>query len=189
MNETLDAFCQNIAKGMRRGEAAAAAKPSLTKGSAATMATSWLKKPEVQLRIAILRGAADDEDLAALEAAVKGTPYTMPPQVTITSNRVEVFTKGDRDKIAAGLWKLARICMGEEFAEKEIQDKDGKVLLFERHRAVDAKSAIRALELLGKIDTVGLFVERKRLDVKTEVENMSDAELDAEIDKYSKQLN
>lgn len=187
MTEQMETFCQAIAAGVGRGEAARRARPDMTPGSAAASASRWLRLPEVILRIGILRGATVDGNISAIESMVYDKP--LPPNFTLTSTETRVITNNDREKIVAGLWKVARVCLGEEFAEKEVQDKDGNVLSFERHRAMDAKSALRALELLGKIDNVGLFVERKRFDIKTDVENMSDEELDKEIAKYSSKLN
>jgi phage terminase small subunit len=82
-------------------------------------------------------------------------------------------------------WIIERLMLNAQMALGQADivssvTKDG-VTITETIRKIDHAAANRALELLGKIDAIGLFMDRKAVDIRQEFSGMSDDELDAYI--------
>jgi hypothetical protein len=70
-----------------------------------------------------------------------------------------------REFVIEGLMKTARMAMGEEPTPK----------------TANLAAANAALTSLGKIDTLGLFVDKSKVELSRTFDDMTDAELDAYI--------
>lgn len=70
----------------------------------------------------------------------------------------------DRAWVLERLMKNARICMGEETITIKVKKRGSTEVLEIEINDRDAREANNALELLGKTEEVGLFVERHELN-------------------------
>jgi hypothetical protein len=73
-----------------------------------------------------------------------------------------------REYIIEGLMKTVRMGLGEEPTPK----------------TANLAAANRSLELLGKVDTIGLFVDKSKVEMSRMFDDMTDAELDAYIAEH-----
>lgn len=92
--------------------------------------------------------------------------------------------KSEEDAIVTRRWVLDRLMKNAQMALGEIPTpvsvKNKETGEFETVEvvAVDIPAANKSLELLGKLDTIGMFVDRQRVTVDNEFEDMTDDELE-----------
>jgi hypothetical protein len=75
----------------------------------------------------------------------------------------------------------ARMAMGQ--ADIPFSVTEGGVTTSKSYRKVDHGAATKALELLGKVDGIGMFVDRSSVDIRQEFAQMDDNELDQFINE------
>ncbi len=105
----------------------------------------------------------------------------------VASLKVEIDGKVIKDLGLSREWVLERLMRNAEIAlgEKTIKvklyrkttDEIEEVEISDR----DASAANAALTSLGKVDTIGLFIERSKVEISKTLDDLSDDELDAFI--------
>ena len=86
-----------------------------------------------------------------------------------------------RELVIDDLMQIVEVSMGRKLVKAIVYNKHtGKPEEVEISQ-FNMWPALRALELLGKVDTIGLFVERSKVDATGRFEAMSEEELDAYI--------
>jgi phage terminase small subunit len=83
-----------------------------------------------------------------------------------------------REMVIRDLLEVVEIAMGRKLTKLKIYRKAADKIEDVEVSKFDMGSALRALELLGKVDTIGLFVERSKVDLLNRFEAMSDDELE-----------
>jgi len=83
-----------------------------------------------------------------------------------------------REMVIRDLLEVVEIAMGRKLTKLKIYRKAADKIEDVEVSKFDMGSALRALELLGKVDTIGLFVERSKVDMLNRFEAMSDDELE-----------
>ena len=84
----------------------------------------------------------------------------------------------DRELIITQLLEQLEISMGRRLVKIKVYRKSADKIEEIEVSQYNATAALRALELLGKIDTIGLFVERSKVDITSRFDAMTDDELD-----------
>ena len=116
---------------------------------------------------------------------MKTETVTKMASVLMADNRVSTMVttmKGEADAVATkelGLsreWVLGRIMQSAMMGLGEKDTPDGANLA----------AANKALELLGKVDTIQVFVDRSKVTIEKTFDDMTEAELDAFIAKNAK---
>jgi hypothetical protein len=93
-----------------------------------------------------------------------------------------------RELVIDNLMEIVERAMGRQLVKLRVYRKITDSFEDIEISQYNATAAIRALELLGKVDTIGLFVERHEVDRMSRFEAMSDEELDAHIDGLNEKL-
>lgn len=85
----------------------------------------------------------------------------------------------DRGFVLERMMTLARMAMGEIPHMVETLDQEGNIVVKQGTRGVNMSEARQILTQLGKVDELGLFVERQQVDHEINFAAMTDDELRA----------
>lgn len=89
----------------------------------------------------------------------------------------------DRSWILERLMLNARMALGQEPSKVSRMNREtGEMEVHEVYNT-DHAAAARSLELLGKLDTIGMFIDRSKVTVDTEFSSMTNEELLAYISR------
>jgi phage terminase small subunit len=113
-------------------------------------ACKLLKHPKIAQRVGVVQAEATKKAIAAHELT--------------------------REWVLENLMLNARMALGQADIPFSVTE-DGKTTS-KTFRKIDPAAANKALELLGKVDGLGLFVDRSSVDVRQEFAQMDDNELD-----------
>jgi Terminase small subunit len=160
LTEKQTAFCYAFIETGNQSEAYRRAYDAgkMTQMSIASEASKLIKRPQLAGMIKALREARDAKAQEKLGL--------------------------DREWILSRLMKNAEIALGEKptvqngFVLQDLFDTSDKPTQLPQVYDRDASAANQALALLGKVDTIGLFLDRSKVTVEKQYEEMTDEELD-----------
>jgi phage terminase small subunit len=153
-------------------------------------------------QVASGKTAAEAYRIAGYDAESDNSVYAAASRL-LSSDKIaerveELKSRAANDIVLTRQWVLerlmrnARIAMGEEKIKVSVKDKETGLPTEVETIKYDAAAATRALELLGKVDQIGLFVERSETGKPGEFANMNYDELleslQADVAEYGEAL-
>lgn len=115
---------------------------------------------------------ADRRIMQAAGAQLKNKPHI---KEMIAALREEADAKAANDLGLTREWVLERLMNNAETGAKNILNKEGINV------PISLQASNQALNLLGKVDTIGLFVDQSKITIETEFADMTDEELESYV--------